>query len=105
MFLGNTERPHTLIIGYGNLASAPTTAGPYIATQLAQLLTNTNVQVITQHQLTPELADTLQHAHHALFIDASLQLKPGKIRITPLQPSTTTQKLTHHVSPQSLLWL
>jgi hydrogenase maturation protease len=95
-----------LIIGYGNVLRTDDGAGPAIVARLAIALAgNPLCKCIAPQQLAPEHAEELFHARRTLFIDASTAIAAGKIRIVRLAPAGFAQSLTHHVAPQSLLWI
>ncbi len=59
-----------------------------------------------QQQWTPELAEPISKAKLVVFVDAALHTPPGSIACRQLQPMRSMPLgYTHHVSPESLLWL
>lgn len=98
-----------LIIGYGNPLRSDDGLGWHVAQQLSTLLQSSDVEVIAQQQLTPELAETASHFERILFIDAARDLPPGQLRCEKLdvggrlareaQPSG----YAHFLTPASLL--
>ena len=68
----------TLIIGYGNPLRSDDAFGWHASRLLAQVLTGQDVDVITCHQLTPELAEQLSRCRRAVFIDADAAGQAGR---------------------------
>ena len=89
-----------LLIALGNPLRGDDGAGPYVAQRLR---VDEHVQVITTHQLTPELADTISRAGYVIFVDAHGGLPPGQIAIEPVQARDTA--LLHQLDPGTLLSL
>lgn len=82
-----------LIIGYGNSLRGDDAVGPFVASHLGGFAV---------HQLTPELAENLAMADHAVFIDARQDLAPGAVDIRPLSGGAV---MTHYCTPEYLLQL
>lgn len=94
----------TLIIGYGNPLRSDDAFGWHASRLLAQVLTGQDVDVITCHQLTPELAEQLSRCRRAVFIDADAAGNPGEIHrrtVRPLAPASSS--FTHTCTPSGLL--
>jgi hydrogenase maturation protease len=93
-----------LIIGYGNPLRSDDALGWHASRLLAGVLKGADVEVITCHQLTPELAEPLSRCQRAVFIDADAQGEPGEIhcRIARFQASTSAT-FTHNSTPSGLL--
>ena len=71
---------------------------------LAQALAGQDAQVITCHQLTPELAEPLSKCALAVFIDADSEGVPGHIRQRAIRaPAHEAATFTHTCTPSSLL--
>lgn len=96
--------PRTLIIGYGNPLRSDDAFGWHASRLLAQTLAGQDVEVITCHQLTPELAESLSQCRHAVFIDADAQGKPGEIHRRLVRPKfSASSAFTHTCTPSGLL--
>ena len=94
-----------LIIGYGNPLRSDDGVGWHAAERLRARLAG-RAEVVTCHQLMPELAEALSRAKRAFLIDASVTGEPGRIQVQPLVPATTaSQPLTHHLDAGALLAL
>jgi hydrogenase maturation protease len=62
------------------------------------------VEIITCHQLTPELAERLSQCRRAVFIDADAQGTPGEIHRRALRPQARgSSAFTHSCTPSGLL--
>lgn len=91
-----------LIIGYGNTLRGDDGVGVVAAEQIRA--NNPDVDVITCHQLTPELSEPISQARLVIFLDASAETLPGTIveqRITSADVSSSG--FTHRVDPATLL--
>ncbi len=113
-----------LIIGYGNPLRSDDGFGWHASRLLARALAGqdvgaplvgalewagtrpapTTVEIITCHQLTPELAEPLSQSRRAVFIDADAQGKPGDIRRRTVRPQVpASSAFTHSCTPSGLL--
>ncbi|MBI1296634.1 hydrogenase maturation protease [bacterium] len=94
----------TLIVAYGNPLRGDDGVGWQAAILLARELKD-QVQVLTRHQLTPELAETLSEASRVIFIDAAAQGPAGEVHCRAVERTgeLAAQPFTHHVAPADLL--
>jgi len=92
-----------LIIGYGNPLRGDDGIGPAAADRLRDLLDNRSVDVVSLHQLTPELAQPISLAERIVFIDAAVGPAPGSIVERKIEPSDLPRAFTHHATPEGLL--
>jgi hydrogenase maturation protease len=98
------SRPRTLIVGYGNPLRSDDGFGWHAGHLLGQELAGQDAEVITCHQLTPELAEPLSQCRRAVFIDADAQGKPGKIHHHAVRPQPAAcSAFTHTCTPSGLL--
>jgi hydrogenase maturation protease len=101
----NTPPPlhPTLILAYGNPLRGDDGAGWEAAALLERQL-GEEVEILTRHQLTPELAEVISRAKGVIFIDAACEGMPGAVhcREVPVVPFAA-QPFTHHVAPADLL--
>ena len=94
----------TLIVGYGNPLRSDDAIGWHASRLLAQVLAGRDVEVITCHQLTPELAELLSQSRRAVFIDADAAGKPGAIHRRAIRPQpSASSAFTHTCTPSGLL--
>lgn len=98
-----------LIIGYGNTLRGDDGFGPAVADFLKeQLSPSPEVEIISEHQLLPELAERIAAADQVVFIDVSNETNPGEIQTRPVFYETQSAFdknviLPHSISPQTLL--
>ena len=84
--------PNILVIGYGNELRSDDGLGPKIAAAIEQEHM-AGVQVITAHQLTPELAEPISAADAVIFIDAAIQ-RLDRVKGEGLDPSVVVRVLS-----------
>jgi hydrogenase maturation protease len=92
-----------MILGYGNPLRGDDALGLLAAERLRALVPE--AEILTCHQLTPELAAALAECDAAIFLDAAAMGTPGTVSVTRLTPQPSAASLTHHVSPKALLEL
>ncbi len=93
-----------LIIGIGSPLRGDDGVGQAAALALAELLSHTDVDVLTVHQLTPDLTEPISRARLVIFLDADIRQAAGEIVIHPLHPTDDRAgAFTHHISPAALL--
>jgi len=91
-----------LLIGYGNPLRGDDGVGWTAADMLAARYPE--LTVITRHQLTPELAETISHFARVVFVDATAVGQPGDIVAHRLDPESVTGDLySHNCDPAGLL--
>jgi hydrogenase maturation protease len=95
--------PHTLIIGYGNALRGDDGAGYIAAELLSERIHDPEIEILSRHQLTPELMEPIAQARRVIFIDASISGRAGKVTRIPLHPAPACARFTHHATPESLL--
>jgi hydrogenase maturation protease len=95
-----------LVIGYGNPLRGDDGVGCVVAEEVAKHLCDpeSKVQVVACHQLNPELAEAVADTRAVIFVDASLELKAGEIKVRPVTPDRFSPAgITHHMPPSALL--
>ncbi len=96
-----------LIIGYGNPLRGDDGVGWRVAQEAAVSLAHAPVEVLTVHQLTPELSAPISRAERVIFVDAAAIGAPGNVGCSlltgaePLAPAGGFD--SHLVSPDRLL--
>jgi len=95
--------PKLLILGYGNPLRGDDGAGRAAADALQAIVRDPNVDVLSLHQLTPELMVKISVADRVIFIDASASGRPGRYQRIPLHPAPQCASFTHHATPEALL--
>jgi hydrogenase maturation protease len=93
-----------LIIGYGNELRGDDAVGPIVARAMDNLKLP-GVQVIIQHQLTPELVEPMSQARQVLFIDASVEPSSLLVMVRPIKPADSATLMAHTGDPRSLIAL
>ncbi|NJR62242.1 MAG: hydrogenase maturation protease [Cyanobacteria bacterium CRU_2_1] len=93
-----------LVIGYGNLLRSDDGIGQQIAQSVAAW-GMPNVQTIAIHQLTPELAETLETFDIVIFVDAYPISDYQDIQIKLINSSQFNPIMGHTGDPRSLLAL
>ena len=95
-----------LIIGYGNPLRGDDGVGWRVAEAVAAALPDAVADVLTVHQLTPELAEPISRAERVIFIDAAAEGKPGAVRCFALEGAGGRQPAlqgSHLTTPDALL--
>jgi hydrogenase maturation protease len=106
----STQSPNPLpclILACGNSLRGDDGVGPWLAAWAEQRFgPKAGVHVIARQQWTPELAAEIAAADSVLFIDASIESKPGRVTLTPVAPKTAHEtSTTHHLNASRLLGL
>ncbi len=95
--------PRVLIIAFGN----PLRSDDGLAWRAAEELTNlglpADIEIITRHQLTPELALEASQAEMVLFVDAAQSGVPGDIAQSPVKAESFSAAFSHQCSPAAIL--
>lgn len=92
-----------LIIGYGNSLRGDDGIGCQIADCLYESLTDPDVEILSRHQLTPELVEPISRADLVIFVDACSEGTPGEIESYRIEPTKDTSSFTHETNPGGLL--
>ena len=94
-----------LVIGYGNPLRSDDGVGCVIAEELAKRLNapTSQVQVVSCHQLNPELAEPIADTLAVIFVDASVDLAPGEVRVNTVTPDRFSPVFAHNMKPSALL--
>lgn len=95
----------TLIIACGNPLRCDDGLARHVAERLSKLDLSSDVEIITRHQPTPELALPVSQATTVLFIDAARVGVPGEIAWGPLRARPSSCLFTHDCSPAALIHL
>ena len=96
--------PGILIIGYGNASRGDDAVGLHAARQLErQFRDDPEIEIISSHQLTPEMADDISRSELVIFLDASCDGAPGTVRCKPIVEEGLPGGFTHHLSPAALI--
>jgi hydrogenase maturation protease len=99
----SSPRHQLVIIGYGNPLRGDDGVGWRVADQLAKCIQE-SVEVLTVHQLTPELAEAVSQADSVIFVDACYCGQAGNWTCETIHPDPNgAGAFTHYVTPTSLL--
>lgn len=100
------DSPAILAIGYGNDLRCDDGVGQRVAEEVASWGLP-QVRSLSQHQLTPELAEPLSQVDLAIFIDAYPATEEQGLQVVKLDgdDSISPQSLGHSSDPSSLLIL
>jgi hydrogenase maturation protease len=102
-----------LVIAYGNPLRGDDGLAWLAAKQLKTLFASSDVEILEQQQLVPEIAEAISRVTTVVFIDAAApqaaNTHPGAIAIVEIAKEETKQvgksPFHHHFSPTSLLAL
>ena len=97
--------PRLLIVACGNPLRCDDGLAWRAVERLHRLHLPPDVEIIAQHQLTPELASPVSQVERVLFLDAARRGQPGELRCEPVLPLPTLGAFTHDFSPASILSL
>ncbi len=95
----------TLVIAYGNPLRCDDGLAWRLVEDFLQREIPNDVEVMTCHQLTPELTSSVNAASLVLFIDAARAGVPGDVVCTPLEPKARSFAFSHEFSPAAVLSL
>lgn len=95
------SRCRLLVIGYGNELRGDDGVGPRTAARTGELGLP-GVEILTTHQLVPELADPISRAGTVVFVDASVE-KLDDVRMSELKPMEDVRVSAHNSDPRGLL--
>jgi hydrogenase maturation protease len=92
-----------LVIGYGNPLRGDDALGFVVADKLIKARPQ-GMGVIRTYQLTPEIAEPLSRVSLAIFVHATCDWTPARVRCQPIAPEKARlTSLCHHLNPQLLL--
>lgn len=95
-----------LVIGYGNPLRGDDGVGCIVAEEIAKRISGpeSKVEVVACHQLNPELAEAVAGTRAVIFVDASVDVKPGHVRVSAVTPDRfSPAAFTHTLKPSALL--
>jgi hydrogenase maturation protease len=93
-----------LVVGYGNPLRGDDALGWHAAAALAADPRPADTDVVTRHQLTPELAEDIAAARAAVLIDARLGDPPGCVSIREVAPAPGSS-WSHQLRPEDVVGL
>jgi hydrogenase maturation protease len=93
-----------LIIAYGNPLRGDDSLGWHAAERLRTAINDPDIEILSLHQLTPELMDPISRAERVIFVDASEGSEPGAIEERRVDPDAAKgAAFTHHSTPEALI--
>ena len=93
-----------LIIGFGNPLRSDDGFGFRAAGRLRETVHDPDVEILSLHQLTPELMEPISRASRVIFIDAAVNGEPGEINVRPVVPGQgTASPFLHSSTPAALV--
>lgn len=98
-----TTEIRILVIGIGSLIRGDDGAGRLVAERLADSLRFPGVEVMSVHQLTPELAEIISRSSVFIVVDTSAVDPPGKLVCRAVNPSPSIDPGAHICTPPALL--
>jgi hydrogenase maturation protease len=101
-----------LVLACGNTLRSDDGVGPRLAEWAEERFQqNTNVRVVARLQWTPDLAEDIAAADSVLFVDASVESRPGRVSLVAVASNrgngdaATQSPGTHHMAAHELLGL
>jgi hydrogenase maturation protease len=95
-----------LVVGYGNPLRGDDGIGWHTARLLASDARLAGAQILTRHQLVPELAEDVSRASLVVLVDAATDGDPGSLSVRPIRPRPATPATwSHHLGPEALAGL
>lgn len=96
----------SLVLACGNTLRGDDGVALFIAKLLQDDCPDPQIEIRSDRQWPPELAEPISQAEIVIFVDASSDLPPGKIACRKLVPATQSpSSFTHQTSPATLLSL
>src|SRR5581483_1462675 len=92
-----------LIIGIGNPLRGDDGLAWHATRLLEQELKGQDVEILTCHQLTPDLAEAASRSELLVLIDACAEGAPGSLAIRPVAPTGSFPGFTHDYNLETLL--
>ncbi len=92
----------TWVVGIGNPLRGDDGAGWAVVEALTEPTAGL-VKTVCVHQPLPELLDAIHAADQVIFVDASVDGKPGSVMVTSIQPATDGPASSHQLHPAVLL--
>ena len=102
----NAETVNLWIIGYGNTHRRDDGIGPHVADRLKRRFCGVGgINIVSLHQLGPELAEDLREATGVIFIDAARGPLPGGCSFQEIRPVSDMHRIVHSLTADALLGL
>jgi len=102
----NAETVNLWIIGFGNRHRRDDGIGPHVTDRLKSRFGDAGgVNVVSLHQLVPELAEDLRAATGVFFIDAAQGPLSGGCSWSKVRPVSDMHRIVHSLTANALLGL
>ena len=95
--------PHLLLICCGNSVHNDDAIGPAAARLLHRFCTGPEVEILTVHQLTPELMEPIGRSSRVIFVDAAVGGTPGAMEEREIRADAAAAAFTHSATPEGLM--
>jgi hydrogenase maturation protease len=92
-----------LIIAYGNPLRSDDGLAWHAAEELRRRKLYSEIEIITRHQLTPELSHAVSESDLVIFVDATREGEPGELICEPLVPRPLSRSFSHELSAPGIL--
>jgi hydrogenase maturation protease len=100
----HAEKINLWVIGFGNSHRRDDGIGPQVADELKHIFDAVEgVNMMSLHQLGPELAEDLKDATGVIFIDAEQRRLPGGFSWSRIGPVSGMQRAVHSLTAGELL--
>jgi len=95
-----------LILGYGNPLRGDDGVGWHAVHRLRERSAELDADVMSCHQLTPELAEAVSRAERVIFIDARVGPTPGTVEVSEVAAGAPEYPtFSHHLDAATLVAL
>jgi hydrogenase maturation protease len=96
----------SIVLACGNALRGDDGIALHVAHQLYGAICDAETEIVCSHQWLPEQAEDLSRADVAVFVDASVALRAGEIRVQSVRANVEVAGVTsHEVSPEKLMRL
>lgn len=97
--------PRVLILACGNPLRSDDGVGWHAAQLLREGLRAAETEIVSVHQLTPELAEAAASACGIIFLDAAQNGTPGDIACLPVHRDAEPERFSHALTPGQVMAL
>ena len=95
--------PRVLVLALGNPLRSDDGLGWRAADELRKTASQSKVEILKVHQLTPELAENVSRAALVIFVDAAARGEPGTLNCDRVLASAAEPASSHSFTPAALL--
>jgi len=95
-------RAPILVLGVGSELRRDDAVGRHVADAVARV-EDPDIEVLSVHQLTPELALDLEGRERVVIVDAAVGV--AEVTVSRIDPASNDQAFSHHLDPMTLLAL